>query len=60
MLGELTKGSCSMFGAWDSALPAGTGVLQLRALDWNMDGTPSLILLLCKNNCTILNGVVGF
>ena len=38
MLGELTKGSCSMFGAWGNALPAGEGVLQLRALDWNMDG----------------------
>lgn len=38
MLGELTKGSCSMFGAWGNALPAKEGVLQLRALDWNMDG----------------------
>ncbi|XP_078483757.1 protein dcd1A [Ciona intestinalis] len=38
MLGELTKGSCSMFGAWGNALKAGQGVLQLRALDWNMDG----------------------
>lgn len=38
MLGELTKGSCSMFGAWGSALPSSNGVLQLRALDWNMDG----------------------
>ncbi|CAK8694659.1 unnamed protein product [Clavelina lepadiformis] len=37
MLGELTKGSCSMFGAWGSMLPY-DGVLQLRSLDWNMDG----------------------
>ena len=46
MLGELTKGSCSMFGAWDSALPSGDGVLQLRALDWNMDGGNKNNLLL--------------
>ena len=38
MLGELTKGTCSMFGAWGSAVPSGDGILQLRALDWNMDG----------------------
>ena len=33
MIGELTKGSCSMFGAWDKATPDGRTV-QLRALDW--------------------------
>lgn len=32
-----SKGSCSMFGANDSAV-AGGGLLQLRALDWNVDG----------------------
>ena len=30
-----------MFGANESAVPAGGGLLQLRALDWNVDGTVS-------------------
>jgi len=40
MLPGLTEGKCSMFGAWGSALdPSGTTkLLQLRALDWDMDG----------------------
>ncbi|XP_077988524.1 protein dcd1A-like [Glandiceps talaboti] len=38
MLGEITKGTCSMFGAWGKAVPTPGTVLQLRALDWNMDG----------------------
>ncbi|XP_066302975.1 protein dcd1A-like [Branchiostoma lanceolatum] len=44
MIGELTKGSCSMFGAWGEALfPYGTmlpatKLLQMRALDWITDG----------------------
>ena len=33
MLGELTKGACSMFGAWGKATPDSRTV-QLRALDW--------------------------
>lgn len=37
MIGELTKGSCSMFGVNSSATPDGS-LLQLRALDWNVDG----------------------
>lgn len=37
MIGELTKGACSMFGANATATPDG-GLLQLRALDWNVDG----------------------
>jgi hypothetical protein len=37
MIGELTKGACSMFGANSSATPDGT-LLQLRALDWDVDG----------------------
>lgn len=27
-----------MFGAWGSALPNSDGLLQLRALDWVVDG----------------------
>eukprot|EP00058_Branchiostoma_floridae_P015574 XP_002601062.1 hypothetical protein BRAFLDRAFT_75498 [Branchiostoma floridae] len=44
MIGELTKGSCSMFGAWGEALfPHGTmlpatELLQMRALDWITEG----------------------
>jgi len=39
MIGELTKGACSMFGAWGAAVKnAGTDLLQLRALDWDVDG----------------------
>lgn len=33
MIGELTKGACSMFGAWGNATSNGQTV-QLRALDW--------------------------
>ena len=33
MIGELTKGTCSMFGAWGKATLDGK-VIQLRALDW--------------------------
>jgi len=38
MIGELTKGDCSMFGAWGNALSDKDGLLVMRALDWNMDG----------------------
>ncbi|XP_006823777.1 protein dcd1A-like [Saccoglossus kowalevskii] len=38
MLGEITKGTCSMFGAWGKAVPDSESVLQLRALDWDIDG----------------------
>ena len=37
MIGELTKGACSMFGANSTATPDGA-LLQLRALDWDVDG----------------------
>jgi len=36
-LGELTRGACSMFGAWGAATPD-KNLLQLRALDWDVDG----------------------
>ncbi|KAL3855217.1 hypothetical protein ACJMK2_014437 [Sinanodonta woodiana] len=38
MIGELTKGDCSMFGAWGNAVLKKGSLLQLRALDWNTDG----------------------
>lgn len=37
MIGELTKGSCSLYGAWGNATEDGT-LHQLRALDWDVDG----------------------
>ena len=38
-LGELTRGACSMFGATGSATKSRGGkLLQLRALDWDVDG----------------------
>ncbi len=37
MIGELTKGTCSMFGAWGAATAKGK-TIQLRALDWDFDG----------------------
>lgn len=36
MIGELTKGHCSMLGAWGSATPGGSTV-QLRAFDWDVN-----------------------
>jgi hypothetical protein len=39
MIGELTKGSCSLYGAWGTATAeAGGNLMQLRALDWDVDG----------------------
>ncbi|XP_076461219.1 protein dcd1B-like isoform X2 [Babylonia areolata] len=38
MIGELTKGSCSMMGSWGSAVEVPGSLLQLRALDWAIDG----------------------
>ena len=37
MIGELTKGSCSMYGAWGKATADGS-TLQMRALDWDTTG----------------------
>jgi len=38
MIAGLTQGACSMFGAWGAALKDPNTLLQLRALDWDMDG----------------------
>jgi len=38
MIGELTRGRCSMFGAWGQALSDPNGLITLRALDWDVDG----------------------
>lgn len=38
LIGELTQGDCSMFGAWSKATKASGKTFQLRALDWDVDG----------------------
>lgn len=38
MVGELTKGDCSMYGAWGKATASTGKTLQLRSLDWDIDG----------------------
>lgn len=38
LIGELTKGQCSMFGAWGKALADPSNLLQLRGLDWVTEG----------------------
>lgn len=53
-LGELTRGSCSMFGAWGDAVASREGkLLQLRALDWDVDGPfrryPAVVVYHPKN-----------
>jgi hypothetical protein len=47
MIGELTKGGCSMYGAWgDAVANTDSQLMQLRALDWDVDG-PFKVCLLC-------------
>jgi hypothetical protein len=38
MFPELTKASCSFFGAWGSSVKTADHAYQLRALDYDMDG----------------------
>ncbi|KJE94496.1 hypothetical protein CAOG_05130 [Capsaspora owczarzaki ATCC 30864] len=38
MIGELTKGGCSMYGAWGKATASTGKLFQMRALDWDVDG----------------------
>jgi len=38
MIAGLTQGKCSMFGAWGAAMQDPTKTMQLRSLDWDMDG----------------------
>ena len=43
------KGGCSMFGANATATPDG-GLLQLRALDWNVDGRIKVLTHACTRD----------
>ena len=49
MIGELTKGTCSMFGAWGKATPD-QKVIQLRALDW-------VIIMLFRTSMDLLENI---
>jgi len=65
MIAGLTQGKCSMFGAWGDAINFGGSVLQLRALDWDMDGPfrdfPQITVYHPDNNHTFANiGMTGF
>lgn len=66
MIGELTKGSCSMIGAWGKALGK-DGLLTVRALDWSVDGPfrdyPEIVIYHAENSTenTFLNmGWIGW
>jgi isopenicillin-N N-acyltransferase-like protein len=60
MIGELTKGACSMIGAWGKALGK-DGLLTVRALDWSVDGSfrdyPEIVIYHAENESenTFLN-----
>jgi len=61
MLPELTKGACSMFGAWGNATLT-SKLIQLRALDWDTDGPfkdyPALVVYHPSNGNVFAN--LGF
>lgn len=46
MIAGLTQGACSAFGMWGPALADPNKVLQLRALDWDMNGYINICSLL--------------
>jgi len=67
LIGELTKGTCSMFGVWGNALKnvEGVDLLQLRALDWDTTGPfpkyPAIIVYHPNEGHTFANvGWVGW
>lgn len=60
LMGELTEGDCSLFGAWGAAT-AGGKTLAMRALDWDTDipavNQPSVTIYHPSSNST--SGGVG-
>ena len=39
LIGELTQGQCSLYGAWGNATAqTNSKLMQLRSFDWDMDG----------------------
>ena len=54
LLGELTQSQCSMIGAWGAATQTTGKTLQLRALDWDVQGPfknyPSVVVYHPSNN----------
>eukprot|EP01062_Namystynia_karyoxenos_P002932 TRINITY_DN11021_c0_g1_i1.p1 TRINITY_DN11021_c0_g1~~TRINITY_DN11021_c0_g1_i1.p1 ORF type:complete len:449 (+),score=172.38 TRINITY_DN11021_c0_g1_i1:78-1424(+) len=63
MIAGLTQGKCSMFGAWGDAIADKDGLLQLRALDWDMSppivDNPILVVYHTPNSTYVTAGVVG-
>jgi isopenicillin-N N-acyltransferase-like protein len=66
MIGEVTKGACSMIGAWGKALGR-DGLLTARALDWSVEGPfrdyPEIVIYHAENDSenTFLNmGWIGW
>jgi len=67
MIASLTQGDCSMLGAWGKSLAptSSTKLLQLRALDWNMDGPfrnfPAVTVYHpAQGNKFVMVGMIGF
>lgn len=50
---QCRKGQCSMFGANATATPDGH-LLQLRALDWDVDGIFTFISIITLLPCTVI------
>mmetsp|Transcript_60711 Transcript_60711/g.130970 ORF Transcript_60711/g.130970 Transcript_60711/m.130970 type:complete len:448 (+) Transcript_60711:69-1412(+) len=64
MIAGATQGSCSMIGAWGDALrDKEDGMVQLRALDWNMDppivNHPLVIVFHTEHHAYVTVGVTG-
>ena len=49
MIGELTQGDCSMYGAWGKATASTGKTFQLRALDW-YGGRLNFVALVLRSN----------
>jgi len=67
MIASLTQGKCSMFGSWGDALDpkSPAKLLQLRALDWDMNGPfrdmPAITVYHPDNgNSFLMVGMAGF
>lgn len=59
MLPELVKAGCSMLGAWGQATVSASAAIQLRSLDWDVDGplqnAPTVVIYHPDNGHTFAN-----
>ena len=62
ILGELWRVSCTIIGVWDEAISKKQGLLQLRALDWDLDAPyrkyPQITVIHRPDGISFMN--VGF